>query len=194
YDASKEDKEAAAKSLNELWNELREEAEQSFKDEGMDLNKVKYEKIAFLRYGGQLDEVEVNVANEWDDSANDVDNLINDFENIYSRMVALAAKYPRAGYGIMQVALVAYIETVKPEFPVFPLQSEEPNPDAFKGVRKVFDDGEWKEAKLYEMDLLEPGNVIDGLAIIEHPATTLIVPESRLIRMDERKFIWMEHK
>jgi N-methylhydantoinase A/oxoprolinase/acetone carboxylase beta subunit len=44
------------------------------------------------------------------------------------------------------------------------------------------------------MDTLQPGNIIEGLAIIEHPATTLLVPANRLARMDARKFVWLENR
>ena len=43
------------------------------------------------------------------------------------------------------------------------------------------------------LDLMEPGNIINGLAILEHPATTLLVPANRRARMDERKFVWLEN-
>jgi len=43
------------------------------------------------------------------------------------------------------------------------------------------------------MDALEAGNVINGLAILEHPATTLLVPGTRRARVDARKFIWLEN-
>jgi acetone carboxylase, beta subunit len=56
----------------------------------------------------------------------------------------------------------------------------------------VYRDGAWQKAAIYDMELLEPGNVIKGLAILEHPATTLLVPGTRRARVDERKFIWLE--
>lgn len=46
-------------------------------------------------------------------------------------------------------------------------------------------DGGWRNAKTYEMDVLRPGNEIEGLAIIEASATTLVVPSGRKVRIDE---------
>jgi acetone carboxylase beta subunit len=182
------------KSLNELWDELQREAVSSFEGEGMDTRLIEYQRIAFIRYGGQLDDIEVVVNDDWRNTAEDMEFLIHNFEDEYSKIYARAAKYPKAGYMIMQVALVASIKTVKPQFPVFPLSSTVPSPKASKGTRQVYVDGEWHTADLYEMDMLEPGNVVEGLAIIEHPATTLVVPATRTARMDERKFIWLENK
>ena len=48
------------------------------------------------------------------------------------------------------------------------------------------------EAATWEMDLLRPGNRIEGPAVIEHPATTLLVPRERWIEVDEWNFIWLK--
>jgi N-methylhydantoinase A/oxoprolinase/acetone carboxylase beta subunit len=56
----------------------------------------------------------------------------------------------------------------------------------------VYRSGRWREARVFEMDELGPGNVIEGLAIIEAPNTTLFVPEARRARFDEWGLIWME--
>jgi len=61
----------------------------------------------------------------------------------------------------------------KPELRRYPLAGKTVPNEAFKGEREVYDKGKWKRAKLYEMDLLQPGNEVEGLAIIEAPATTL---------------------
>ena len=36
-----------------------------------------------------------------------------------------------------------------------------------------------------------PGNEVEGLAIIEAPATTLVVPEGRKVAVDEYKRLWL---
>jgi len=185
-------KEAAAKGLSELWDQLQEEAHASFVSEGMDLSKVEYRRVAFVRYGGQLDEIEVPFDRPWQGTASDIDHLIDRFEDLYTKIFAKAAKYPKAGYAILQVALVASIETRKPELACYPDRGPTPPPEARKGDRDVYRDAAWQKAAIYDMELLEPGNVIKGLAILEHPATTLLVPGTRRARVDERKFIWLE--
>ena len=62
------------------------------------------------------------------------------------------------------------------------------------GHYKAIDDLRLKERDVIRFELLEPGNVINGLAILEHPATTLLVPTTRRARVDERKFIWLENR
>jgi len=192
HDADTASKQAAAEGLTKLWNDLEAEAHASFESEGMDLAKVEYKRIAFVRYGGQLDDVEVPFEGQWDGTADNVDTLFDSFEDLYTKMYVKAARYPKAGYAILQVALVASIETRKPEFPVLEDKGPTPPPAAHKGQRDVYVEGSWQTAGIYDMDEMEPGNVIDGLAILEHPATTLLVPATRRARMDERKFVWLE--
>ncbi len=187
-------KQTVATGLSEHWDTLEAEARESFQREEMDLSQVSYRRIAFVRYGGQLDEVEVPIAGGWTTTAEDVDRLVASFENLYTKTYAKAAKYPKAGYAILQVALVASLETRKPELPVHELQGPNPPPEAERGTRPLYFEGSWQTARILDMDTLQPGNIIEGLAIIEHPATTLLVPANRLARMDERKFVWLENR
>jgi len=55
-------------------------------------------------------------------------------------------------------------------------------------------DGKWSRFDVWEMDLLEAGNRIDGPAIVEHPMTTLVIPLQNYVEMDERKFIWYRRR
>ncbi len=193
HDADRATKEGVAKGLTDLWNNLEDEAHLSFEREGMDLSQVQYRRIAFVRYGGQLDEVEVPFDGDWQGTPENVDHLLDSFEELYTKMYASAAKYPKAGYAIFQVALVASIPTRKPEFPVLPLTGPTPPKDAHKGEREVYFERTWQQASIYDMDSMKPGNIIPGLAILEHPATTLLVPPNRKARMDERRFVWLEN-
>ncbi|MDP6184512.1 MAG: hydantoinase/oxoprolinase family protein [Gammaproteobacteria bacterium] len=192
HDADAAAKQTVAQGLSELWNNLEAEAHASFESEGMDLTKIEYKRIAFVRYGGQLDDVEVPFDADWKGSAADVDTLLDSFEDLYTKMYVKAARYPKAGYAILQVALVASIETRKPEFPILADKGPTPPASAYKDERPIYIDGEWNTARIYDIDEMEPGNIIDGLAILEHPATTLLVPANRRARMDERKFVWLE--
>lgn len=193
HNAEASAKVTVAKGLTALWHNLEAEARESFEREGMELAKIRYTRIAFVRYGGQLDEVEVPYDRDWQGAPEDVDHLLDLFEDLYTKMYAKAAKHPKAGYAILQVALVASIETRKPELPLFPEQGPTPSPAAQRGRREVYVNGQWQSAAIFDIDSLQPGNIIDGLAMLEHPATTLLVPARRRARVDGRKFIWLEN-
>jgi N-methylhydantoinase A/oxoprolinase/acetone carboxylase beta subunit len=95
---------------------------------------------------------------------------------------------------VFEVGLRASVPKPKPQVRKFPLAGKIPPGESFKGEREVYNKGKWKRAKLYEMDLLQPGNEIDGLAIIEAPATTLPVPDGRKVVIDEYKRFWIEER
>jgi acetone carboxylase beta subunit len=83
------------------------------------------------------------------------------------------------------------VPKIKPVLRKYPLEGQKPVQEAFKGERDVYLKGTWFKSSLFEMDLLKPGNEIDGPAVVEAPSTTLFLPPGRRIRMDEYRVIWM---
>ena len=53
-------------------------------------------------------------------------------------------------------------------------------------------DKTWHEAFLWEMSKLDSGNLIQGPAIIEAPATTLVVPPGYRVKLDKHRIFHME--
>ena len=98
------------------------------------------------------------------------------FEKIYTTVYPEQAMDSGVGYQMLEVALTAEILTPKPHLPVMDLKSKKPSSNAEKGSRKVYYRGKKRQYKIYEMDALQAGNVVEGPAIVEHPATTLYVP------------------
>jgi acetone carboxylase beta subunit len=41
------------------------------------------------------------------------------------------------------------------------------------------------------MDLLKPGNILEGPCIVEHPATTFVVPAGYKAFLDPRRIFWL---
>ncbi len=124
-------------------------------------------------------------------SAEDMDKLIEAFEDLYTKVYAAGATYPEWGYTIYELGVIASVPKIKPALRKYPLEGKEPPKEAYKGEREVYLKGKWVATTLYEMDLLEPGNEIDGPAVVEAPATTLLVPPRTRVRMDEHRVIWL---
>ena len=61
-------------------------------------------------------------------------------------------------------------------------------------MRGVYWQGEWVDTHIFEMDRLEPGNEIHGLAVIEAPSTTLVVPPERYVYLDQNNIFHMKIK
>jgi N-methylhydantoinase A len=64
---------------------------------------------------------------------------------------------------------------------------------AHKGEREVYVGGRWHRTDLYEMDRLEPGHEVKGPAIVEHPATTLVVHPGDEVFLDEWTILHYRH-
>lgn len=190
--AGAEAKVAVAHGLNHAWEELEKKALEEMAAEGFDPASVTLQQVAFVRYGGQLDDVEVFSPTRRIDTPAELDALIARFEDLYARIYVSGAKFPEAGFQILEIATVATVPKVKPLIERRPLGPETPSDKALKGKRKVYRHGKWHTARIFEMEELGPGNIVDGIAVIEAPNTTLFVPERKRARFDEWGLIWIE--
>jgi len=185
-------KAAVGQELNRAWEDLEKRALAEMTVEGFARDAVHLQQIAFVRYGGQLDDVEVFSPLARIVRAEDLDGLIARFEDLYARIYVSGARFPEAGFQILEVGVVATVAKVKPLVERRPLASPDVPSRAIKGTRTVYHHGRWHPARILEMDELGPGNVVEGVAVIAAPNTTLFVPEQRRARFDEWGLIWME--
>ncbi len=189
--ASKEAKMEVGGAINAAWEEMEQTALEEMKGEGRELSKIEFQHLAMIRYAAQLTDLEVQSPVNRINAPTDMDRLIGSWEALYEKINSRVSKYSEVGYQILELGLIARIEKVKARFQEREPGSETPDSSASKGSRQVYRDGKWQEAHIWEMDALKPGNVIEGFAIIEHPATTFVVPQGRRVEVDVRNFFWL---
>ncbi len=165
---------------------------EEFEKTGIDEDLIQYSLYVRMQYKGQLNDLEVKSRKPVLDGIEDLDVLVEDFETLYGKVYALAAKSPELGYLLTTVVVAGRVEVEKPLLPTRKLSGKVPPGEAKKSGRRVYWRGEWIEAEIFEMDRLEPGNVILGLAIIEAPSTTLVVPPGRFVVLDEHMIFHMK--
>ncbi len=182
---------AVSMVLNATWSDLKKKIIKEFKKEGRDPDQMIFKPTVRIQYLGMLDDLEVESPS---------DNLIPDdiwkitkayddlFEDIYRR----GTKSPELGYHITKVVATGIIDVPKPKLPEFEMLDEEPEEKASKGTREIYWSGKWHEATLWEMEVLNSGNVIMGPAVIEAPATTLLVPPGYKVNLDKHRVFHME--
>jgi len=180
----------AASSLNSAWKELRSYIEEEFKRAGLS-GEIRLRPGVRMLYAGMLDDVEVEApAMEADEEL--IYKLCESFDNLFERIYASAARSREFGYTITRAILTGYIALPKPKL----LEEREETPtvpkEAYKGEREMYWEGEWYRASVYEMGLLKAGNVIEGPAIIESPASTYVVPPKYSTKLDRRRVFWLE--
>ncbi|MBW2724740.1 MAG: hydantoinase/oxoprolinase family protein, partial [Deltaproteobacteria bacterium] len=176
------------------WQELEAELITELEKEGFEASQISISRVVYMKFYGQLDDVEVVSPVDSLATLDDQNALFQTFENLYTRMFTLAAKPGTQSYHITEVCVVAKVDTVKPKLRKFELAGKEPEAKAKKGTRPVYMRGKWQDADIWEMESLVPGNEIEGLAVIEATNTTLFVPPEWHVRIDEHDIYWIERK
>jgi N-methylhydantoinase A/oxoprolinase/acetone carboxylase beta subunit len=176
------------------WDDLEKELITELKEEGFEENQITTSRVVYMKFLGQLHDIEVESPVNSLETVADMDKLLSHFETVYTTMLTLAAKPDIQAYQLTEVCVIAKVDTVKPKLREFKLGSKEPAKEAFKGKRQVFQQGKWHDADIWEMEKLVPGNAIDGLAVVEASNTTLFVPPEWHVRIDEHDIYWLERK
>ncbi|RLC95651.1 MAG: hydantoinase/oxoprolinase family protein [Chloroflexi bacterium] len=179
--------------VNAAWQELKERAYQELENEGYARDKIRFRYGIYARYLGQMVSWEAPVEKSTVETPQDVQDLIDAFEKAYTTIYPVAARMPEMGYAITGVYCEAMVDRIKPVIARHSLEGEKPPQSAYKGKREVYH-RRWVDFDVWEMDLLQAGNKIDGPAVIEHPMTTLIVPPENYVEFDEYKLIWYRKK
>ncbi|MCP4035644.1 MAG: hydantoinase/oxoprolinase family protein [bacterium] len=176
------------------WQALEQELIDELKGEGFEEDAISISRVVYMKYYGQLDDVEVVSPVTTLDSVDNMNALIKEFEDLYTKMFTLAARPDIGAYHITEVCVIAKVDTVKPKLRKFELADKQPTAESKKGVRPVFMRGKWQDADIWEMEKLVPGNEINGLAVIEASNTTLLVPPEWHVRIDEHDIYWITRK
>ncbi len=182
-------KKLAVDAINGAWKSLEERARKDFAQHGWEFSKARLSHSAYVRFTNQLSDFEVPWPKATLDSIDDLHDLMRRFEKVYTTVYPTQSLYSESGYQMLEVALTADIDTPKPKLPVMRLYGPKPPSAAEKGERHVYWRGKRMPFRIYEMDPLQPGNMVEGPAIVEHPATTLLIPPEHHVELDERRLI-----
>jgi len=185
---------AAMAPVKQTWDALEAELRHELEGEGFTQDQISISRVVYMKYYGQLDDVEVESPVESLSALAEVERLFASFEELYTKMFTLAAKADVPSYHITEVCVIAKVATVKPKLRKSELADREPPAEARKGTRPVFMRGEWQDADIWRMESLVPGNEIDGLAVIEASNTTLFVPPEWHVRIDEHDIYWLTRR
>lgn len=184
--------EAFGARVTAVWDDLTRAAVDEMIADGHAREKITTTPFLMMRYTGQLEDVEVMAPLSAISNADDMRKVLTEFEAVYAKVNHRVSRYGEAGFSITELGLIATADKVKPTLARRPLGKSDPA-SAHKGVREAYIGGRWHKANLYEMDLLQPGHEVIGPAIIEHPATTLVVhPEDRVF-VDEWTLLHYNH-
>lgn len=140
-----------------------------------------------VRHRGQINEVEVPVAAPRPDRAA-LDRLADSFFDRYEQLYGHGAAFRGAALEAVTFRCRARSETAKPALTATEIAGpDDPAPESILGSRPVWwrtDDGPQPTA-VFDGLALAPGAAMDGPALVETPDTTVVVPPTHRLRVDE---------
>ena len=170
---------------NRLVDNLKELAFRDIKSEGFRPEDVTLSLELDMRYGDHLRLTRVVSPRLYLKSEDDVKSICDAFIAIHQARYGELAAIPVTGINIENFYLFATVPLHKPKLPTFPLTGESPK-GASKGKRSVYwkQFNDFKETNIFDADLLRPGNMITGPAVIEAKDTTVVLPPGMKYRVD----------
>jgi N-methylhydantoinase A/oxoprolinase/acetone carboxylase beta subunit len=176
--------------LSEVWTRLESYVKEEFEKAGISEEEISWRAAVRMLYAGMLDDVEVESPTH-QATETLIAELSEKFDDLFARVYASSARSREFGYVITRAILTGFVKVTKPELREYPVADREPVPEAFKGEREIYWDGKWYNARIYEMGLLQPGNEIEGAAVLEAPATTMVIPPGMKVILDRRRVFWL---
>jgi N-methylhydantoinase A len=174
-------KELDTDRVNRLYAEMEAEAVEGFAALGVDPASITFARTADLRYVGQFHEVEVAVPAGTLGAA-DIATAIDGFHARHEQLYTFNMPW-------QQVELLTFrLRATTPKAPFELRRIESGGADAtpaLKRQRVAYWEGSPVDTPVYDGALLRAGNEFHGPALIEETTTTVIVPPSYAVRVDE---------
>ncbi len=178
------EKAGVAVMITGAWLGLQDKVADEFAKSGIGREAVTFTHAVRMQYYGQLNDIEIISPHADLESAEQLDELIAEFERAYGKVYARSARSPELGYLVTQAIVHGSVEVEKPALPEL---EERPGSPSAKDSRRVrWGDGD-AETEIYELTEIEAGNSIQGPAIVESVATTFAIPPGRAARLDRHQ-------
>jgi N-methylhydantoinase A len=169
---------APVAQLEAIFRELEAEAARdAFRSAG----ELKLERFLDMKFRRQVHNVRIPVAAR-ELEAGGAEAVMANFEEAYERIYGKGTAYRKAGVEVSNFVVTSTTKTYKPNLKEEEWAGENPGP-ARIGERQVYFD-EFVQTPIFSMELLRHGNRIAGPAIVESPATTLLLHAQQTATVD----------
>ena len=182
--------------FNAIMDELKELAIKDIILEGFKEEESTFRLELEMRYGMQWRYTPIESPLLSIHNTDDVKKICDRFTEEFSRMYGPEAAYPQGGIEVETYRLFVYLnlphflltdhEVIGESIPQGALKTQR---EAFWEAYKAF-----KKTNIYQWDLLKPGNVIDGPAVIEADNTTVVVEPAWTFTMAPELYGIIVHK
>jgi acetone carboxylase beta subunit len=192
HNASNEQKVEACKVIQAAWDQLVAKVIEEFVINGFKPEDVMLRPGYRMQYMGQLNDLEITSPVNSASTAADWDQIVEAFEQTYSRVYASSARSPELGFSITTAIMRGLVITQKPVLPEDPDGGSTPPEGAKLGARPFYRHKKWVKANIWKMEALLPGNHIVGPAIIESDATTFVLPTGFETTLDKHRLFHLK--
>jgi len=160
--------------VDALYAELEAEARAALEREGLAGARIELGRSVDAKYQNQLHELTIPVPSGRPLEDGDLDEIVAAFHAAHRQLYTFAVE--EAPLDFYHWRLTAFAAIPKPS----PVAGERVGPDpgaAAKGAREVCfsADGAYVAATVFDGDLLRPGMVVQGPAVVERTTTTVVV-------------------
>ena len=171
--------------FNQVVEGLRELALRDIRSEGFSPEDVTFALELDMRYGDHLRLTRIASPRVYLQGDDDVKAICDAFTAIHLARYGELAAIPVTGINVESFYLFASVPLPKPQLPAFPLEGESPE-FALKGKRPVHwrQLSDFRETDIFDADLLRPGNLVSGPAVIEARDTTVVLPPGMKYSVD----------
>jgi N-methylhydantoinase A/acetone carboxylase beta subunit len=191
-DADELDKGGVAMFVTGAWYGQREKVAEEFAKSGIGEEQIEWTHLVRMQYFGQLNDLEIVSPHMELDEPAQLDDLVAVFEEAYGKLYARSARSPELGYLITQAIVLGSVPVEKPSLPALPDAGPQVAAEASKGARVVRWGAQTASTEILEQEQLRPGNVIEGPAIVEAPASTFAIAPGRRARLDQHLIYHLE--
>jgi N-methylhydantoinase A/oxoprolinase/acetone carboxylase beta subunit len=182
-------------SFNASVEGLVVQARKDLRADGLNLEEASFVLELDMLYGGQFHVKRALSPRLALRGPGDVKAICDAFGKEFSEAFSPFVVNPEGGVFIESFILKAIVPVRKIELPKLPLEKPDPGA-ARKSERPVY----WPERKdfvptpIFSYELLRPGNILEGPAVVEGEYTTLVVPSSMRFSVDERGLGILENR
>jgi N-methylhydantoinase A/oxoprolinase/acetone carboxylase beta subunit len=172
----------ALAGLNESFASLERRVLQRFSEAGLNDQPITLRRAVEMRFGMQVHELEVDIRPD-ELTASDMEKLKQDFIRTYEMTYGKGSAYVEAGIELATVRLTGTIDIVKPSLEVANGKSAG---DSLVGRRSAYfrSSGGFISTAVHSGDRLRPGQHLDGPAIIQRFADTVVLPPNSHAEVD----------
>jgi N-methylhydantoinase A len=171
--------------VNAAFRALEDQGIAQLREDAVERTAARIARSVDMRYKGQINEVEVAVP----DGALDapaLEVLVADFHRRYESLYGSGAGFREARVEIVTYRVRTSAVSPKPRLQPAPDQGPAPGPDARAETRPVYwaESGDFEATPIFLGERLRAGNRVKGPAVIQVPATTIVVHPGQAAQVD----------